>query len=426
MHDTHNLEELLTVLKNEEAKRTALASLYNWRKTARESQLPPPGDWRIWLILAGRGFGKTRTGAETLRQWIRDGICKRLALISETEVDARKVMVEGASGLLTVHHPKEKPIYEPSKRQLIWPNGAIASCFSAEAYEQLRGPQFDGASVDELAKFKNAQKVWDQLMFCLRLGNNPRVIVTTTPRPTPLIKNLLIDPDVFVTKGSTFENEKNLAKPFLNYLRKHYEKTWLGRQEIYADVIEEKEGSLWTPQLLERACKGYQQSPLVRLVIAIDPAVSNKENSDETGIIAAGLTENGFGVVLEDLSMKGSAHHWIQRAIAAYHRLKADRIVAEVNMGGDLVEQLIRSHDATVSYKAVRATRGKAIRAEPIAALYERGQIWHAQHFDKLEDQLCSYVPGESGKSPDRMDALVWAMTDLMLTGVGKKGIWAS
>jgi len=418
------LKKFSCLFQNEKHRREKEASRYIWQKQARPNQLPPKGDWRIWLILAGRGFGKTRTGAETLRQWIREGLCRRIALVAETEAEVRQVMIEGSSGLLAVHPPLERPLYEPSKRQVTWPNGALATCFSAEAYEQLRGPQFDGAWVDELAKFREGEKVWDQLMFGLRLGRNPRVIVTTTPRPTKLLKSLIKHPDVIVTKGSTFDNAKNLAKPFLDYIRRQYEKNWLGRQELYADMIEVHQGSLWTPSLLERARSAYQEVPLQRLVIAIDPAVSHGAQSDETGIIAAGITADGIGVVLEDLSLKGPPTQWIQRAIEAYHRLKADRIVAEVNMGGELVEQLLRSYDESISYKAVRATRGKAIRAEPIAALYERGKVWHATYLSELEEQLCSYVPGVSGKSPDRLDALVWALTDLMLLSPPRAKIW--
>lgn len=417
-------KKLLALLKKEKEWRIQESLRYDWQQVARKNQLPPQGNWRVWLILAGRGFGKTRTGAETLRQWIRQGICRRLALIAETEAEARQVMVEGPSGLLTVHPPSERPLYEPSKRILSWSNGAIATCYSAEAYEQLRGPQFDGAWIDELAKFREGEKVWDQLMFGLRLGQNPRVIVTTTPRPTKLLKRLVKAPEVHLTKGSTFENAKNLAKPFLDYIRHHYEKHWLGRQEIYADFIEKTEGALWTPSLLERARESFQNSPLQRIVIAIDPAVSHRANSDETGIIAAGLNAEGMGVILEDLSLKAPSHVWIQKTIDAYHRLKADRIVAEVNMGGELVEQLLRTHDHTVSYKPVRALRGKALRAEPIASLYERGKVWHASGFPELEEQLCSYKPGITTTSPDRLDALVWALTELMLTVSPTPRIW--
>ncbi|MBI2707950.1 MAG: DNA-packaging protein [Proteobacteria bacterium] len=419
------INKILHYLHTEKIRRHKEASSYEWPRWARENQLPPQGSWRIWLILAGRGFGKTRTGAETIRQWIRDGVCRRIALIGETEIETRQVMVEGSSGLLAVHPPSERPLYTPSKNELSWANGAIATCFSAEAYEHLRGPQFDAAWVDELAKFREGQQVWDQLMFGLRIGKAPRAIVTTTPRPVAFLKNLMKNRDVAITRGSTFDNAKNLAKPFLDYVRHHYEKSWLGRQELYGNLVEEKEGTLWTPALLERAKESYQKDiSLRRLIIAIDPAVSHGNNSDETGIIAAGVTTEGIGIILEDLSLKGSPTQWIQKAIDAYHRLKADRIVAEVNMGGDLVEQLLRTYDASISYKAVRATRGKVIRAEPIVSLYEQGKVWHAGHFHTLEKQLCSYVPGQTRKSPDRLDALVWALSELMFTRPSSRKIW--
>lgn len=420
----HLEKKLLELLTKEQHQQHTEALSYDWPQLARKSQLPPPGEWRVWLILAGRGFGKTRTGAETLRQWVTEGQCRRMALIGETEAEVRQVMVEGPSGLLSVHPPSQKPLYESSKHLLTWPNGAIATCFSAEAYEHLRGPQFDGAWIDELAKFKDGEKVWDQLMFGLRLGSQPRVIITTTPRPTKLLKRLAKDPAVRVTTGSTFENAKNLAPPFLAYMHQHYAKRWLGRQEIYAEFVEETEGALWTPALIEMAKDSFQEKPLKRLVIAVDPAVSHRAHSDETGIVAAGLNEEGVGVVLEDLSVKGSPQVWVRRVVEAYHRLTADRVIAEVNMGGDLVEQLLRLEDQTISYKPVRAMRGKVLRAEPVVSLYERGQVWHAGNFPTLEDQLCSYVPGTTRKSPDRLDALVWALTDLMLTGKPDPKIW--
>lgn len=424
MHNISLLRKFLIHLHAEKARRHKIAAQYNWQNLARANQLPPLGNWRIWLILAGRGFGKTRTGAETLRKWIQDGISQKIALVGETESAVRRVMVEGSSGLLAVYPPSERPLYEPSKQQIRWINGTIATCFSAQAYEQLRGPQFDTAWVDELAKFQDAEKVWDQLMFTLRLGKNPRVIVTTTPRSTEFIKKLSQDPDSVVTKGSTFDNAKNLARPFLDYMHQHYEKSTLGRQELYADFIEDNQGALWNSQLLDQARSAFQDTALQRIVIAIDPAVSCGENSDETGMIAAGITAQGIGVVLEDLSIKAPASIWIKKAINAYQRLKADRIIAEVNMGGDLVEQLLRSYDTSISYKAVRATRSKVVRAEPIAALYERGKVWHAQHFPDLENQLCTYIPSISRKSPDRLDALVWALSDLMLVPSCELRIW--
>ncbi len=397
---------------------------YNWLDCARPNQIPPSGNWKIWLLMAGRGFGKTRTRAETLRTWIKAGICKRIALISNTDIECRQVMVEGESGLLSIHPPWERPSYEPSNKQIIWPNGATANCFSAEAYEHLRGPQFDGAWIDELAKFQQGEKVMDQLMFALRLGKNPRAIITTTPRPTSLIKRLLKNPFVHLTKGSTFENAQNLALSFLDYIKNHYESKPLGRQELYADIIEDQPHALWKYASIEHAKSSYRSCDLKRIVVAIDPAVSHGANSDETGIIVAGITSDDIGVVVADLSMKGPAHTWAQKAIQAYHHYKADRIIAEVNMGGELIEQLLREYDPTVSYKPVRAMRGKMLRAEPIATLYERGKIWHAPHLSQLEEQLLSYIPGETSKSPDRLDALVWAFTDLMLLKPPSPKIW--
>ncbi|MDI9637249.1 terminase family protein [Kamptonema cortianum] len=416
-----NFQELLTL---ELERRKQEMESYVWENVARPNQLPPKGNWKIWLILAGRGFGKTRMGAETIRAWVDQKIYQHIALIAETENEGRRVMIEGPSGLLNIYPPKETPLYEPSKRKITWKNGAVATTFSADAYEQLRGPQFDAAWIDELAKFNYDQHVWDQLMFVLRLGKFPRVIITTTPRPTSLLKKLIKNPDTVITRGTTFENAANLAEPFLSYMKQNYENTRLGRQELYAELLEENEEALWTHKMIERAREAYIPLPLKRIIIAIDPAVTSKEHSDETGIIAAGITQTGIGVILEDLSMKGMPSQWIQRAIVAYKRLKADRIVAEVNMGGELVEQLLRTFDPSLSYKSLHATRGKMMRAEPIAALYEQGKVWHASTFPELEKQLCNYSPQSSIKSPDRLDALVWALSELMLTASSQFKVW--
>lgn len=391
---------------------------YSWNQNARPSQLPPPGNWRTWLILAGRGFGKTRTGAETLRSWINSGRCRRIGLLSKTLGEARSVMVEGISGLLEIHPPLERPIFERGKKQLIWPNGSLATLYSADHFEQLRGPQFDAVWIDELAKFRYPEEAWSQLMLALRLGTDPRCIVTTTPRPIPLIEKLLKSNDVVVTKGTTFENRCNLAPAYLDQIVKQFEGTRLGAQELYAQLLTEEQGALWRRELIR-----YQEPPydstgnlkLIRIVIAIDPATTHHEESDETGIVIAGLSEDKCAYVLEDMSGRLSPGDWGQRVCDAYWRLKADRVVAEVNKGGDLVERILRSLDPTIPYKAVRATRGKFTRAEPIAALYEQCRIFHAHPFGLLETQLCTYVPGISTKSPDRLDALVWALTDLLL-----------
>lgn len=391
---------------------------YSWFKNARHNQLPPPGNWRTWLILAGRGFGKTRAGAETLRSWIKSGRYQRIALLGKTIREAEAVMVEGISGLLAIHPPLERPLFERTHQQLVWPNGTLAMLYGADHFEQLRGPQFDAVWIDEMAKFRYPDEAWNQLMLALRLGHDPRCIVTTTPRPIPLIEKLLKDDDVVVTKGTTFENKDNLAPAFLDQIVKQFEGTRLGAQELYAQLLTEQQGALWRRELIR-----YQEPPyettghlkLLRIVIAIDPATTHHEESDETGIVVAGLSEDKYAYVLDDLSGRLSPGDWGQRVCEAYWRFKADRVVAEVNKGGDLVERILRSLDPTIPYKAVRATRGKYTRAEPIAALYEQRRIFHAHPFGLLETQLCTYVPGISTKSPDRLDALVWALTDLLL-----------
>jgi phage terminase large subunit-like protein len=391
---------------------------FAWMKNARPNQLPPPGAWRTWLILAGRGFGKTRTGAETLRSWVNSGRYRRIALVSKTIGEARSVMVEGISGLLEIHPPLERPLFERTHHRLIWPNGTLAMLYGADHFDQLRGPQFDAAWIDELAKFRYPEEAWNQLMLALRLGADPRCIVTTTPRPIPLLERLLARDDVVVTKGTTFENRSNLAPAYLEQIVKQFEGTRLGAQELYAELLTERQGALWRRDLIR-----YQEPPydekgipkLARIVIAIDPATTHHEESDETGIVVAGLSDDKCAYVLEDLSGRLSPGDWGQQVCEAYWRLKADRVVAEVNKGGDLVERILRSIDPTIPYKAVRATRGKSTRAEPIAALYEQNRVFHARPLSLLETQLCAYVPGITAKSPDRLDAMVWALTDLLL-----------
>lgn len=390
--------------------------LYEWRFWARPNQLPPE-NWRhVWLILAGRGFGKTRTGAETVRWLVETGQAKRIALVAPTAADARDVMVEGESGILAVSRPDFKPEYEPSKRRITWPNGAVAYTYSAEEPDRLRGPQHDFAWCDELAAWKYPDDTWDNLIFGLRLGDNPRVVVTTTPKPIPLVRKLVNDPETVVTRGSTYENAANLPPSFLKEIRDKYEGTRLGRQEIYAEILDDVPGALWNRTMLDEL-RVKKAPELIRIVVAIDPAVTSGENSDETGIIVAGKGVDGHGYVLEDLSCRMSPDGWATRAVNAYHKYEADRIVAEVNNGGDLVETTIRTVDRRIPYKAVRASKGKRTRAEPIAALYEQGKIHHVGSFPLLEDQMCNFTPDGYDGSPDRVDALVWALTELMLKG---------
>ncbi len=395
----------------------ALALVHDWCFWARPNQLPPSGAWRVWLLLAGRGFGKTRSGAEWVRSRVEAGSARRIALVAPTAADVRDVMIEGESGLLAVSPPALQPTYEPSKRRLTWPKGALATCFSAEEPNRLRGPQHDAAWCDELAAWRNPE-TWDMLMLGLRLGADPRCVVTTTPKPVRLLRQLLGDAGAVVTRGSTYDNRDNLAPAFLAEIVRRYEGTRLGRQEIEAELLDDTPGALWTRDAIERARVAVLPA-LRRVVVAVDPATSAGEEADETGIIVAALGQDGQGYVLDDLSGRWPSVGWARRAVAAYHARQADRVVAEVNNGGDLVEATIRMVDAGVAYRAVHAARGKALRAEPVAALYEQGRVHHVGSFPALEDQMCAFAPDFDrrvmGYSPDRLDALVWALTDLMV-----------
>lgn len=401
--------------------------LWDWWFWARPSQKEPPGEWLTWLILAGRGFGKTKAGAETIRRWacgktpLARGRYRRFLLIAETAADARDVMVEGESGILAVHPPDFRPLYEPSKRRLTWPNGAVASLFNATEPDQLRGPQGDAAWCDELAKWQYARETWDMLQFGLRLGDNPRQIVTTTPRPVPVVKELLAAPTTVVTRGATMENRGNLAPSFLRQITARYQGTRLGRQELEAEVLDDNPNALWTRAGLEQATIAKAKLPqLQRIVVAIDPSGSDGRSDDEAddiGIIACGHGIDGHMYVLHDATCNKSPAGWGLAAVNLYRDLKADVIVAERNYGGAMVEHVIRSVDPLVPYKEVVASRGKWLRAEPVAALYEQKRVHHVGAFPPLEDEMCAFGPDglADGKSPNRLDALVWAATELML-----------
>ena len=388
-----------------------------WRAKARPTQLPPDGDWLGWLAMAGRGWGKTFTGAGWVGELVETGTAGRIALVAPTAADARDTMVEGQSGLLRMAPSWNRPIYEPSKRRLTWPNGAIATTFSSEEADRLRGPEHDAAWADELAAWNEPQSAWDMLQFGLRIGKRPRWLATTTPRPIKLIKELLAreGKDVVVTRGSTFENEANLAATFLAAVRARYDGTRLGRQELNAEMLTDMPGALWQLDWLDRD-RVTEVPDLRRIVVAIDPAVSNNEGSDETGIIVAGISADKHIYVLDDLSGRYAPHEWATKAIGAYRAHKADRIIAEVNNGGAMVEATIRAVNPMVSFKAVHASRGKVVRAEPIAALYEQRKVHHVGVFSTLEDQMCAFTSdfdrGRAGYSPDRVDALVWALTE--------------
>jgi predicted phage terminase large subunit-like protein len=412
--------DLLILIQNQVqaqlAARKALRKRFDWYAHARfEQRLPLDPNWRTWLIMAGRGFGKTRTGAESVRRLVESGAAKNIGIIGKSMVEAASVMLHGESGLLNIFPAHERPIYKPSQQKVFFKNGAVATLFGGNTPERLRGPQFDLVWIDELAKFRNPDDLYDQVMMGLRLGKDPKCIITTTPRPIPLIEKLMKEDTTVTTRGSTFDNAANLAPSFLAQMQRSYASTRLGSQELYAELLTEKQGALWNRSIIRY--KTPEDDNWRRIVIAIDPATTHHDKSDETGIMVAGIHEDGNVYVLEDLSGRLSPNDWGQRVTEAYWRYKADRVVAEVNKGGDLVERVVKSIDRQISYRAVRATRGKVVRAEPVASLYEQGKVYHSRPLTLLEQQICDYIPGKTSKSPDRMDALVWALTDLMLAG---------
>lgn len=395
---------------------------YSWDFFARPNQKAPPGQWKTWLILAGRGFGKTRAGAE----WVREMVCgptplargklTQVAIVGETAKDVRDVMVEGSSGILAVHPPDFRPTYSPANNWVVWPNGVKAITYNATEPDQLRGPQFDGAWLDETAKWRYAEETYDMLQFCLRLGSDPRQIITTTPRPIPLIKKLIADPTTAVTSGSTYENAANLAPTFIEEMRKRYEGTRLGRQELHADVLMDMPGALWKQDMLDRnRCQMSDIPPMERIVVAIDPAVAAvdqaTDETSETGIVVAGRGTDGLGYVFDDLSCVEMPEGWARKAISGYDQYQADRVIVETNQGGAMVAPTIRAV-RDVPIQEVKASRGKITRAEPISALYEQNRIKHIGRFGALEEQMTLFVPGNVDKA-DRVDALVWAMTAL-------------
>jgi phage terminase large subunit-like protein len=387
---------------------------------ARKNQVPPAGDWTHWLVLAGRGFGKTRTGAETVRTWASKPLPGPIHLIAPTAADIRKVMIEGPTGgLLSCYPPDDRPNYEPSKGHLLtWPNGNIGYCFSADEPERLRGPQCCRFWADELASWRFGEDAWDNLQFGFRIGDELRGIITTTPKPIDLVRSILKDKATAVTRGSTYDNRGNLSPQFFESVIKKYEGTRLGRQELNAEILDDVPGALWTAEVIDKLrikLSEVRWDLVARIVVAIDPAVTAGEDSDETGIVVAGITISGHVVVFDDLTCKESPMGWARVAINAYRKYRADRIVGEVNNGGDLVAANMFAVDPNIPFRSVRASRGKAVRAEPVAALYEQGRVHHVGYFERMEAQMCSYVPGANMKSPDRMDALVWAITELVI-----------
>lgn len=404
-----------------------LAALnFKWELFARPKQMPPPGDWDGWLILGGRGGGKTRTGAEWVRSLVESKQAGRIALIGETSADGKGVMVDGESGILNICPPWNKPKFTSSsskgRPKLEWPNGAIATLYDAREPDQLRGPQHDAAWVDELAKFRYAQEVYDQMTFGLRLGKKPRWLATTTPRPIPLILKLVKDKHVVVTRYSSHDNLTFLSKSFQHNVIDRYYGTRLGRQEIDAEILEDIPGALWSRKNLDANRVGMADVPkLLRVAVAVDPAITSGDSSAETGIVGGGVCEKGHGYLLEDASIKGSPDQWARRAVSIYRKIEADHIVAEANQGGEMVERCIRAVDPSVPITLVRATRGKYVRAEPVSALYEQDRVSHVGTFADLEDQMVGFTPERAatrvaGELLDRVDAAVWLWTDLFQT----------
>lgn len=424
------------------------AFLASWEANARPKQVLPPGAWYIWLALAGRGWGKTRVGAEAVCEWERDGV-RRIHLIAPTAADARDVMVEGPSGILACAPPGRRPIYEPSKRRLTWPSGCVAIHFTAEEPQRLRGPQAEKVWADELAAWQYLQQAWEMMEFGLRLGSLPQVVVTTTPKPYPLLIDLIkegiscvdvraeggrLSPRVVLTKGSSYENVGNLAPQFYRNVIRPKEGTRLGRQEIFAELLLDTVGALWKMALLEET-RRLSAPQMERIVVGVDPAGSSSAGAAETGIVVCGIAA-GHGYVLADYSIHGTPVEWAHRVVAAVKEWRADLVVGEVNYGGELVEANLRAIAPHLPYRSVRATRGKVKRAEPVSLLYERRIVHHIGNFAELESQMTTWRPSEDpdamrsqsstdadddtakgtkrrGASPDRMDAAVWGLTEL-------------
>lgn len=389
---------------------------------ARLEQRPPQGDWSNWLYIAGRGAGKTRTAAEWLALQAIRADKTRWAVVAPTFADARDTCLEGESGLVAIlNRYDELDQYNRSQGALTLKNGSRIKIFSGEEPERLRGPQHHGAWVDELAAFRYLQETWDQLQFGLRLGEHPQVVVTTTPKPRGLLKELMTRTDntVVITRGSTFDNAANLAPTALLELRARYEGTTLGKQELYGEMIDVVDGALFTRQEIDDNRSDKPIGRIMSTVVSVDPAVTNNDSSDETGIVVCASDDQGNGYVLADLTMKGRPDQWANATINAFDQWKCDCIVVEVNQGGDMVAQTLRTVRSLLPIKEVRATKGKRLRAEPIAAMYEQGRIHHLGTFPHLEDQMCTWVPDE-GKSPDRLDAMVHGFTYLTSRGMSQ------
>lgn len=415
---------LVEAMTDEEFQQACRLYLDVYFPGSRPEQAAPAGDWSTWLIQSGRGWGKTRTGAEWLAEGALTQPATRWAIVAPTFTDGRDTCIEGESGLLSVLRRRRPTVrwddhWNRSLGELVLPNASRVKLFTSEKPDGLRGPQHHGAWCDEAAAWRNAKDTWDMLQFGLRLGASPRAVVTTTPKPVKLVRTLVADPTTVITRGSTFDNARNLAPSQLERLRTLYEGTRLGRQELYGELLTDTPGALWTVGMIDDA--RVERAPAMqRVVVAIDPAVTSGEDSDSTGIVAAGVGVDGHLYVLHDRTCRESPERWARRAVDLYDEVEGDRIVAEVNNGGDLVEAVLRTVDPSVPVRKVHASRGKRMRAEPVAALYEQGRVHHVGGLPELEDQMTTWTP-DSADSPDRLDALVWALTDLAVEPANRR-----
>lgn len=383
---------------------------YSWDFWARPKQRIPSGDWYCWLICSGRGFGKTRTGAETIIKWKQQGY-GLFGIVGQTKADVRDVMLLGPSGLITVSPPWDRPEYIASKRLVRWANGAVAHLYSGDEPEQLRGPQHEKGWMDELVKYRNLEELIDMWEFGLRLGDNPQYVATTTPKPTKVFKEIVADPRTIVTVGSSYENISNLSESFINRVIRKYENTRIGRQELYGELFTDVAGALWTYDTIDKNRVAVKDDHYIRIVVAVDPAVTSGEKADETGIVVAGMNVDGYVHVLEDASLRGSPEQWARKAVYMYNKWQADLMLGESNNGGDLVEFTVKTVASDVNFSKVHTHRGKYLRAEPVAALYEQGKVKHVKEFDLMETEMVQWVQGDP--SPNRLDALVYGVTEL-------------
>ncbi len=381
-----------------------------WSMKARPNQLPPPGDWLYWMILAGRGFGKTQTGSGTIQMWVQQGLHKKIALISQTISEARSIMVEGVSGILSMYHPADRPIFKPSQKMITWHSGATARLFSGDVVDSLRGPQFDLVWIDELCKFKYPDQLWDQMTLGLRLGTRPRCIITTTPRPIPLLKRIMDHDKTVITRGSTFDNKDHLSQVFLDEMSERFKSHPLGLQELYGEIVDTGKALFKREWLIHEPIDVHDQTITI---MAIDPAMTCHDHSDETGMVICSRLKDGRMAVIQDLSGRMPPEVWIQKIHDAYHQFQVHYVIVETNQGGDLIQHMIRQLDPSIMIKKIHTHTSKDIRFAPIIEMYMNKRVIHIKPFPELEKQMCSALPKHI--SPDRLDALTYALTHVSL-----------